>query len=84
MNEWTMEPPNQSGTYWHWSGDYDDAPFPLFIGMSAGNSFVQWKQGGIEEPVDCNKFGGWWLELHDPTLPSREIVFQEHRKRCIE
>jgi hypothetical protein len=70
--EWSQQPPVHGGTYWHWNGDYDSGPLPIFVMWSgtSGKCFVSMGQLGLTHAIDCDKYGGWWKELPDPTLPT--------------
>lgn len=69
--EWSQQPPVRSGTYWHWNGDYDSGPLPIFVMWSGtnGKCFVSMGQLGLTHAIDCDEYGGWWKELLDPALP---------------
>lgn len=68
---WTQIPPTTQGTYWHWSGDKDSAPLPMFVLWSgtSGKCFVSRGQLGIEHAIDCDQYGGWWKPLLHPAVP---------------
>jgi hypothetical protein len=72
---WTQTPPTEQGEYWHWNGDEDCAPLPTFVLWSgtSGKSFVSRGQLGIEQPIDCDQYGGWWLPLYAPPLPDTKV-----------
>ena len=69
---WTKTPPTIQGEYWHWNGDEDSAPLPMFVLWSgtSGKCFVSRGQLGIENAVDCDEYGGWWMPLYAPPLPN--------------
>ena len=69
---WTQTPPAEQGTYWHWNGDEDCAPLPIFVLWSgfSGKCFVSCGQLGFKDAIDCDKYGGWWLPLYAPPLPN--------------
>lgn len=69
---WTQTPPALQGEYWHWNGDEDSAPLPMFVLWSgtSGKCFVSRGQLGIEHAIDCDEYGGWWLPLYAPPLPN--------------
>ncbi len=73
---WTQNPPTDQGTYWHWNGDIDCAPLPVFVLWSGttGKCFVSTGQLGITEPVDCDQYGGWWRPLYAPPLPTESAA----------
>ena len=68
---WTETPPKEQGTYWHWNGDRDSAPVPIFVLYSgfSGKCFVTKGQLGMDHATDCDQYGGWWMPLADPELP---------------
>lgn len=70
-SEWTKEPPNESGEYWHWNGDIDCAPVPMFVGWSGstGKCFVSMGQLGLTHAIDCEEYGGWWKRMKAPVVP---------------
>lgn len=70
-HKWTQSPPTEQGTYWHWNGDTDCAPYPTFVLFSgfSGTCFVCKGQLGLERAIDCDKYGGWWMKLDDPKVP---------------
>ena len=70
--DWTQEPPTEIGLYWHWHGDPDASPVPLNIGFSgtSGKHFVMMGQYGLTRAIDCDEYGGWWLRLHEPPVPT--------------
>lgn len=85
---WTQVPPVKSGTYWHWNGDDDCAPVPMFVGWSgpSGPCFVQCGQLGIREAIDCDEYGGWWMPLPNPLTPNqleRRHVQQRADNDCV-
>jgi len=69
---WTQATPKESGLYWHWNGDPDCGPNPLSVMWSGGSdkAFVARGQYGIEEAIDCDVFGGWWMPLENPLTPA--------------
>jgi hypothetical protein len=69
--EWSKEPPTEQGEYWHWNGDEDCAPFPMFVLFSgfSGKCFVSRGQLGIERAIDCDQYGGWWMRVIAPAVP---------------
>lgn len=70
--DWRQDPPKKSGTYWHWNGDSDCCANPVFVGWSGiegDPTFVQVGQLGIKEAINCDEFGGWWMELRQPDRP---------------
>ena len=69
---WTQNPPTEQGEYWHWNGDEDCAPLPMFVLWSghSGKCFVSRGQLGIEHAIDCDQYGGWWMPLYAPPLPN--------------
>lgn len=69
---WTQTPPAEQGTYWHWNGDEDCAPLPIFVLWSgfSRKCFVSRGQLGIEHAIDCDQYGGWWMPLKAPPLPN--------------
>jgi hypothetical protein len=70
--DWTQNPPSECGNYWHWSGDPDSGPTPIFV-LWSGTSrkcFVTAGQLGLPDAVDCDEFGGWWKPLPAPGTPS--------------
>jgi hypothetical protein len=69
---WVKTTPTVQGWYWHWNGDEDSAPSPLSVLWSgtSGKCFVSMGQAGISEAVDCDVYGGWWLELKVPETPN--------------
>lgn len=71
-NCWTEIPPTEQGFYWHWNKDQDSAPFPLHVLRSGTTEtcFVSMGQSGIQHPIDCDKFGGLWLKIEEPCMPS--------------
>lgn len=73
---WTQNPPTEQGRYWHWNGDEDCAPLPMFILWSGhtGKCFVSRGQLGIEHAIDCDQYGGWWMPLYAPPLPNTQDV----------
>jgi len=68
---WTQTPPTEQGTYWHWNGDEDCAPVPMFVLWSGTESkcFVSAGQLGIKHAVMCEDYGGWWLKNQTPNIP---------------
>jgi hypothetical protein len=68
---WTDTPPADSGEYWHWNGNPDDAPVPITVGYSGfqDGCFVQIGQLGITEPKSCKEYGGWWAPIPEPQPP---------------
>lgn len=68
--EWTQTPPTLQGEYWHWNGDQDSAPLPMFVLWSGHTKkcFVSMGQLGITQAVDCDEYGGWWMPLYAPPL----------------
>lgn len=77
---WTQNPPTEQGTYWHWNGDEDCAPLPMFVLWSGhtGKCFVSMGQLGIEHAIDCDQYGGWWMPLYAPPLPNVKISHATH------
>ena len=73
MSNWTQTPPSEQGTYWHWNGDNDCAPVPIFVLWSGttGKCFVTRGQLGMEHATDCDEYGGWWMPLPDPKTPDQ-------------
>jgi hypothetical protein len=69
---WSEQPPMRSGTYWHWNGDSDSSPVPIFVMYSgtSGKCFVSRGQLGLSDAINCDEFGGWWQEFPDPEKPS--------------
>jgi len=70
---WSTDPPTESGEYWHWNGDRDCRPVPIFVLYSptTRSCFVSRGQLGIEQAIDCDKFGGHWARLPEwPPLPA--------------
>lgn len=76
---WTNIPPSSSGLYWHWNEDVDCSPNPIHVGYSGttGKCFVMRGQLGIENAIDCEKYGGLWMAISIP-----EINAYERAKRC--
>ncbi len=70
---WTKTPPTEQGTYWHWNGDQDSAPVPIFVLYSGftGKCFVTMGQLGMDHATDCDEYGGWWMPLPDPKTPDQ-------------
>lgn len=70
---WTQEVPTEPGIYWHWNGDSDCAPVPLFVTFSGstGKHFVMAGQVGLAHAIDCDEYGGWWMRLHEPPTSGR-------------
>ena len=86
---WTESPPAEGGTYWHWNGDIDCAPLPMFVMWSgfSGKCFVSMGQLGITEAVNCDEYGGWWMPLETPALPKNphaQALGKLGRKVCSE
>ncbi len=73
MRNWTQTPPSEQGTYWHWNGDSDSAPVPIFVLWSGttGKCFVSRGQLGMEHATDCDEYGGGWMPLPDPKTPDQ-------------
>lgn len=69
---WTQTPPTEQGTYWHWNGDNDCAPLPMFVLWSGSDNkcFVSQGQLGISHAIMCEDYGGWWMPLFEPELPT--------------
>lgn len=70
--EWTQAAPTEQGFYWHWCGDEDASPLPLFV-MFSGTSkrcFISLGQFGIQGTPDCAEYGGWWLPIEIPPTPN--------------
>jgi hypothetical protein len=70
---WSKDVPTEQGEYWHWDGDVDSRPLPLFVLKSGADNkcFVARGQLGIKEVIDCDKFGGYWSKLPEyPPLPA--------------
>lgn len=46
----------------------------MFIGGGgmSGKCFVQMGQLGINVAIDCDKYGGWWMNLDDPPTPDMD------------
>lgn len=80
--EWTQTPPTHQGEYWHWNGDEDAAPMPMFVMWSgtSGKCFVSAGQLGITEAIDCDKYGGWWMMLITPQLPNADFCRTDQPK----
>jgi hypothetical protein len=70
--KWTQEPPTEQGTYWHWNGDQDCAPVPMFVlwSGSARKCFVAAGQLCIPHAVMCDEYGGWWKLLRQELAPN--------------
>ena len=68
---WTDEPPRLQGWYFHWNGDRDCSPLPISVLYSGASCkcFVSMGQLGIERPIDCDEYGGWWTPLVIPESP---------------
>ncbi len=70
---WSEKPPIRPGTYWHWSGDGDDAPLPVFVlggpHSTNGECFVSAGQLGLSSAIDCKDYGGWWKTNYVPSTP---------------
>lgn len=69
--EWTQVPPSEQGEYWHWNGDIDCCPVPMFVLWcgSTDKCFVSRGQLGIEHAIDCEEYGGWWKKMITPKVP---------------
>jgi len=69
--DWTKTPPTEQGEYWHWNGDNDCSPLPMFVlfSGSTGKCFVSSGQLGLTQAIDCEEYGGWWLRMIPPSVP---------------
>lgn len=74
LKDWSPEPPTEQGWYWHWNGDPECNCLPtsvLFSGTSR-KCFVSGGQLGLTKAVDCDEYGGYWLPMIAPNLPTGE------------
>jgi len=67
---WSADPPAEQGWYWHWSGNPDDAPFPLSVLWSGTSKTCFIARGQVgEDAVFCEKYGGYWTPVVEPRIP---------------
>lgn len=67
---WSADPPTEQGWYWHWSGNPDDAPFPLSVLWSGTSKTCFIARGQVgEDAVFCDKYGGYWTPVVEPRIP---------------
>jgi hypothetical protein len=78
---WTDDPPKSQGWYWHWNGDLAASVNPISVKYSGTSRtcFVAMGQLGIEKPIDCEEFGGWWSPMQVPEVPAT----REERRKCF-
>lgn len=67
-------------------GDPECGPLPISVAYSGtnGNCFVTMGQLGINQAIDCNQYGGWWMPIYDPKLPSTKKQNANRTKPCTE
>lgn len=70
---WSKQAPTKQGWYWHWNGDPEASAYPTSVLWSGTSSscFVSIGQLGIENAIDCKKYGGYWMPLNQPLLPCK-------------
>ncbi len=71
---WKKTAPTKQGWYWHWNGDFDSGPFPMYVLWSGTSNkcFVDARCSvGNELIIDCDKYGGQWREIPEPALPTK-------------
>jgi hypothetical protein len=80
--QWTKTPPTEQADYWNWDGDPDHAPMIYHVLWSgtAKKCFVSIGQYGIENAIWCDEFGGWWLKIEQPSIPSGDAAMAASRK----
>jgi hypothetical protein len=68
--KWDKTPPTEQGWYWHWNGDPDHQPVPTSVLYSGTTRtcFVSIGQLGITEAIFCDKYGGYWMRMHAPSV----------------
>lgn len=67
---WSKTPPTAQGWYWHWNGDPGHQPIPTSVIYSGttGTCFVSIGQLGITEAIFCDKYGGYWMRMREPSV----------------
>jgi hypothetical protein len=72
QEQWTTEPPTERGEYWHWTGDDAHAPMIYHVLWSglAKKCFVSIGQYDIKSVIWCDKFGGKWMKIEQPSTRS--------------
>lgn len=80
--QWTKTPPTEQADYWHWNGDPDHAPMIYHVMWSgtAKKCFVSMGQYDIDEAIWCDNFGGWWLKIEQPSIPSGRAAIAASQK----
>lgn len=80
--QWTKTPPTEQADYWHWNGDPDHAPMIYHVMWSgtAKKCFVSMGQYDIDEAIWCDNFGGWWLKIEQPSIPSDRAAIAASQK----
>jgi hypothetical protein len=68
---WSADAPTEQRWYWHWSGNPDDAPFPLSVLWSgtAKKCFVSMNQTESGTAEWCDEYGGYWTPIVEPRIP---------------
>lgn len=60
--------PDEQTWYWHWNGDDYSVPHIYSVMVSkTGRDRYFIANGGAW----CDEFGGWWLKIARPNVPSR-------------
>lgn len=80
--QWTKTPPTEQADYWHWNDDPDHAPMIYHVMWSgtAKKCFVSMGQYDIDEAIWCDNFGGWWLKIEQPSIPSDRAAIAASQK----
>jgi len=71
IEQFSKNLPTESGNYWHWDGNEDNAPNMFDIGYSGSNGkcFITIGNSGFKEVVWCEDYGGYWAQSKPPPLP---------------
>lgn len=69
---WSKELPKSQGFYLYWNGFKDSVPFLYYVHSKKGRCFVSAGQYGIESPIDCELYMGWWSPFRFPSQPKEK------------
>ena len=73
--KWTAKPPTEQGLYWHWNGNYENAPtgFSIIKSVTNGKCFISVGQYGITKPIYCEDYEGYWMLCVEPELQKGDV-----------
>lgn len=72
---WTKETPSSQDWYWHWTGDPNQAAFPVSVLFSgtAKRFFVAMTSTHSGKAEWCDDYGGYWMKIVQPSTASADV-----------